>query len=533
MGRPARGDVAGGTRWARWLGWPAHVALAVLALAAVTPVTLSSYRNDLEAGRRTVAQVASLKAAGLAAWFEERRASARLSGTSFPQAGLYLAWQRDGDAESRDLLYLRLSQFAEAGGFSGVTLLDPAGRVLWSTGAHRYVQGEAHDVGGRALEPGGGVVEWSYRDEQGAMHIDFVVALPVEGDDAGPSVVYHSSPADMLSSPLTEWSTASPSGGIVVARPLDVEVHTFWLEGADGGVVVRDAIVPIEGSEMLIIPVALEAAGGALSVREGRDREGTRVIAAGHEAGGTGWVVVARIDRSEVLAGVVPTGVAAALAAVVLYLAAAVALFWLRRQQQAAVARGAEAAEAERQHALRLLAAVADTSPDAIFAKDLEGRYTLVNRSAAGFLGLPAADVLGRTDRELFPEEAETIQDNDRATVDQRGVATFEERVTTAAGPRVFLATKGPLADDAGRVTGTFGISRDITERRQAGEALAEQARTLRSAMDDLERFNRVLVDREIAMVGLKRRVNAYAARLGEQPPFLGEAVDAAGDADG
>jgi len=507
--------------------------LAVLAVAVVVPVAVSSYRNDLEAGRRMVAQVASLKAAGVATWFGERRASAGLSGTSFPQAGLYLAWQGEGDVESRDLLFLRLTQFAEAGGFSGVTLLDPTGRVLWSMGAHMRGPGEAHAVGGSAPERGAGVVEWSYRDAQGAMHIDFVVALPVESDDAGPSVVYHASPADMLSPQFVEWVTQARSGRVVVARRLDDAVHVFALEGDDGETVVRETIVPIQGADPIIVPVTLGATSDTPIVLAGRDRDGVRVIAAGREAGGTGWVVVARVDRSEVLAGVAPTGVAAALAAVVVYLAAAVALAWVRRQQRAAVARGAAAAEADRQRALRLLAAVADASPDAIYAKDLDGRYALVNHAAAGVLGLPAADVLGRTDRELFPDEAETIQDNDRATVDQRSVATFEERVNTASGPRVFLATKGPLVDGTGRVTGTFGISRDITERRAAEEALADQAKTLRSALDDLERFNRALVDRELTMVALKRRVNAYASRLGEEPPFLGEAVDEADVADG
>ncbi len=537
MHRPAGGGAEARPQWHGWrgrLGWPTHLVLAVLAVAVVAPAAVGSYRQNLEAGRQMVVQVASLKASWLDTWLKERGASAGLSGTSFPQAEMYAAWQRDGDTEARDRLVARLGAFADAGSFSGVTLLDPTGRVLWSQGAHVYEPGEVHKVGGSLPQRGAGVVVWSYRDARGEMHIDFVVALPTEGTQAGPSVVYHASPADMLVAQVAEWVPSAQSGRVVFARRIDDDVHAFWLEGIGRDAVVRDVIVPVAAAAVPIVPAVLAALDGAPSVREGRDRDGVRVVAAGREAGDTGWVAVARIERGEVIAAVVPIGLSAALAAVVVYLAAAYALARLRRQQQAAVTRGAEAAEAERRRALRLLAAVADALPDAIFAKDLEGRYTLVNRAGGALLGRHAADALGRTDHELFPAaEAAVFEANDHAAVRQGHAVTFEECVDSAAGRRVYLSTKGPLEDGDGHVTGTYGISRDITERRADEEALADQAASLRAALGDLGRFNRVLVDREIAMVDLKRRVNAYAARLGEAPPFVGEALDEVGGVGG
>lgn len=63
------------------------------------------------------------------------------------------------------------------------------------------------------------------------------------------------------------------------------------------------------------------------------------------------------------------------------------------------------AMQEERQRSLDLLQAIADHSDDAIYAKDLQGRYLLFNQAACRYVGKPTAAVLGHDDRDLFPEE--------------------------------------------------------------------------------------------------------------------------------
>lgn len=147
---------------------------------------------------------------------------------------------------------------------------------------------------------------------------------------------------------------------------------------------------------------------------------------------------------------------------------------WLHR-----VRRQAEAARhdlAERMHARRLFGAIAESSTDVIFAKDLEGRYLLFNREAGRITGKTAEEALNRDDSALFPPaQAEMLRANDRRVIAEDRVDTYEETVATTQGERTFLATKGPLHDDRGRVIGLFGVSRDITERRRAELALQRE----------------------------------------------------------
>lgn len=123
----------------------------------------------------------------------------------------------------------------------------------------------------------------------------------------------------------------------------------------------------------------------------------------------------------------------------------------------------------EQLETLLLLKNIADSSNDAIFAKDLDGRYLLFNRAASEFVGRPAHQVIGRDDRAIFPpEQAQRLMQTNCRLIETGRIENIEETVQTTRGEATFIATKGPLRDASGRIIGTFGISRDITERKRA-----------------------------------------------------------------
>jgi PAS domain S-box-containing protein len=129
-----------------------------------------------------------------------------------------------------------------------------------------------------------------------------------------------------------------------------------------------------------------------------------------------------------------------------------------------------EAAEALRRHE-SLLRAVTDGTTDAVFVKDLEGRYLLINPAGARLLGKTVAEVLGKHDGDLFAaESAARIVEGDRRVVAAGEVQTYEETVTAGGVTRTYLSTKGPYRDAQGDVLGLIGIARDITERVRANE---------------------------------------------------------------
>src|SRR5229473_234116 len=120
-----------------------------------------------------------------------------------------------------------------------------------------------------------------------------------------------------------------------------------------------------------------------------------------------------------------------------------------------------------------ILQAVIEATPDAIFVKDLEGRYVLVNEAAARFLGKSPAEIVGKHDLELYPEEtARRFIEDDRYVLSTGKPHAFEGVATSETGTQAYLVTRGVYRDKDGQILGSFGISHDITELRLAHETL-------------------------------------------------------------
>lgn len=124
------------------------------------------------------------------------------------------------------------------------------------------------------------------------------------------------------------------------------------------------------------------------------------------------------------------------------------------------------------EHHDTLTSALMDNIPDSVYFKDRESRFIRVNRRMAekfGFTG--PADLAGKTDADLFSKEHADAAMHDEQEIMRTGVAVInkEERETWPDGRETWVSTtKMPLLGPDGDIIGTFGISRDITDRKRA-----------------------------------------------------------------
>src|SRR5215204_1914054 len=106
-----------------------------------------------------------------------------------------------------------------------------------------------------------------------------------------------------------------------------------------------------------------------------------------------------------------------------------------------------------------ILQAVIDATPDAIFVKDLDGRYVVVNSAAAHFLGRSPSEIIGKQDLELYPEAtARRFVEDDRRVLVSGQAHAFEGIASSESGSQAYLVTKGPYRDASGRILGLYGI---------------------------------------------------------------------------
>jgi two-component system sensor histidine kinase/response regulator len=126
------------------------------------------------------------------------------------------------------------------------------------------------------------------------------------------------------------------------------------------------------------------------------------------------------------------------------------------------------------------LAGILRHSPSAISVKDLDGRYLIVNRRWEEVARRRAADVLGRTDAELFTPEQSAQGRASELEVIRSGMPLEYENVID---DRTYQTVKVPLAHRDGAIYGTAVMSSDITDRKRA---LAEAVEASRSKSEFL-----------------------------------------------
>ena len=159
-----------------------------------------------------------------------------------------------------------------------------------------------------------------------------------------------------------------------------------------------------------------------------------------------------------------------------------------------------------------LLRTLIDNLPDLIYVKDVNGRFLLVNEAAAAYIGAATPDAaVGQTDFDFFPHEyaSQYRADEEALLASGRPLINHEEPARATTGDtHWFSTTKVPTRNESGRVVGLVGMSRDITQRKEAD---ADRARLL----EEQAALRRVatLTARELAPVDVLVAVTEEAAR--------------------
>ena len=137
-----------------------------------------------------------------------------------------------------------------------------------------------------------------------------------------------------------------------------------------------------------------------------------------------------------------------------------------------------------------LLQNLLDSFPDFVYIKDREGRYVCDNRAHREFLGVEAmTDITGKTVEDFFPPDlAERYRTGDDYVLNTgEPIKDREEPLVTPAGSASVVSTsKVPIRDADNRIQGLVCIGRDISHRKEAEDALAQERYLLHALMDNM-----------------------------------------------
>jgi len=184
-----------------------------------------------------------------------------------------------------------------------------------------------------------------------------------------------------------------------------------------------------------------------------------------------------------------------------------------------------------------LLQAMVEGVPEALFVKDLNLRYVMINGAGADHLGRSQAKILGLTDHEIFPVvSAEQTTRRDREVLNSGEAQKYEvEDLLPTGRRRVFQSTKSVYRNAQGQIAGLIGLAIDMTEEKALALQIQEQNVTLETRVRErtqqleeskLEMLNRLARAAEYRDDDTGQHVVRVATMVGRLAQVLGLTVE-------
>ena len=132
-----------------------------------------------------------------------------------------------------------------------------------------------------------------------------------------------------------------------------------------------------------------------------------------------------------------------------------------------------------------------DNLPGFAFLKDINGRYIIANRKFCNVMGVSKEQLLGKTDYDfLSKEQAEIYHSNDLKVINSGRMEYILEEKTLIDNKYLTIGTrKVPLKDEMGNVFGLIGLGFDITEQKEAEEAVKKYTKELEELNSNKDKF--------------------------------------------
>jgi PAS domain S-box-containing protein len=424
--------------------------------------------------------------------------------------------RKDLELQIRDRMQRLLGAFE----YDAIYMATPDGTVLLATDpAHNGLAPTEIDLIQRAFRVGHPLVGEFFRLSDGQVRIS--AAGPVF-DEAGRPVaamVLRRNAANVILPLVDSWPAISASAESLLVRR-DGDDALFINKPRFHPGLPMSLRLPMSRTEV----VAVRALGsGARGLIEGYDYRGREVVADVREIPGTNWLLVAMVDKDELLADALYRQRMTLLVMALVALLAAAAVFayqWRRRQR---VYRDLWRAEKLSREAEDETRATLYSIGDAVITTDAAGRVRRMNPVAATLTGWSEQDARGRLLGDVFC----IVHEDTRAAL----ISPVEKALQ--AGAIVGLATNtlllsrdgqeypiadsaAPIGDDAGQITGVVLVFRDQTEERRIKKALEEDAARLRILFNQANDGIVLVSDGEVLDAN-----PAFAVMIGRTPQEL------------
>jgi PAS domain S-box-containing protein len=417
--------------------------------------------------------IAQLKAGQIENWLGERHGNGLSLGNSTGFIDQVIKLRSDSNPEQQLLVKNQLEVMRRGYGYAAILLLDVEGRPLLAVGEPAVPNDATGGLQAKALASGEVQRADLWLNKDGRAHIDFIVPLVQQEKTKGHalrpvgSVLLRVHPETFLFPLIQSWPTASPSAETLLVRRVDDDIVFLNELRHRSGTAMTLKI----SQSAVDLPAAIAVRAAQPGITPGKDYRAVEVLSAYRPVSGTDWVLIAKVDRAEVMLPLWELVFWVCLVALVALVAIGVAfqLFW-RQQLRSEHLRLLVQKDASLREGELRYRAVTESSSDAIVSADSEGRIVGWNASVERLFGYSAAELPGQPLTLLMPERFHNAHTKGMSRVLADGGSTLIAHTVEFTG-RHKSGTEFPLElslaqwvmDERRFYTGTM---RDISERK-------------------------------------------------------------------
>ncbi len=446
-------------------------------------------RHIRQAEIEKLVSIADLKISGINQWCRERISDAvNLAESPFLSAALQ-SWisQPDNLKLKQDILD-RLSLARNAYGYADILVLDPEGRLLLS------LQPEAQPLPpqvslylDQALQSKKAFLTDLYRSSSGQIIIDCLAPVLARDNSIPAILVLRSKAADFLFPFIQSWPTPSKTAETLLVKRDGDEV-VFLNELRHRSQTALNLRVPLSETS---IP-AVQAVLGKEGIFEGRDYRGQKVVADLRPVSNSIWFMVAKIDKSEILAEARHHGAAVIVIIGLLIMLGGIVAFLGYHQQKVRYFRSLFLAEKKRREVQEEFRTTLYSIGDGVITTDNRGLVKMMNPVAERLTGWSEAEAVGKPLTGIFHiinEETRAEVENPVERVIKEGIVVGLANHTVLVsrnGQEIPIADAGaPIRDLPGEISGVVLVFRDQTQQRAAQRTLEESEEKYRIVVEN------------------------------------------------
>jgi len=462
--------------------WPWLVSFVVIA-AAFAALAFLYYKVEARAAWKRVHDqlhaVGTLKADEIQKWRQERIAGLRmLVGSPFFSKAVRELLRNPDDAALGAAVRQKLEVLCDAYGYHDAVLVNADGRVLLSLKQDPHLLApEAQQTIEDALKNNRIVFGDFYRCSLcGGVHIDVAAPLTDDGGRPVAVVIFRIDPEAELYPLIQSWPVASETAEtLIVKKEGDHVLFLNELRHKKGTALAL--AIPLSRTDI----AAVRAVGTDEHFIEAKDYRGVEVLADFHPIPGSPWVMIAKVDKDEILAELRYRAGVAVLFALVLIMSSGAAIGFLFVRRQKSMYHDLYAAEKQASEAKDEFLTTLQSIADAVITTDTQGRVRYMNPVAEALTGWTTSESLGRPLSEVFhilhEKTGQPIQNPVEAALETGSIVALGNEtvlISKHGQQRPIADSAAPIKDETGIIIGVVLVFRDQTERRAAQNALVQ-----------------------------------------------------------